>query len=76
MSDCMVQSAPVCLSTTGAARTSLMTVGHPLTGQKCPAEAKNDYPNIGVAFDASSRLRRAGIEWYHNELTTIPGLLM
>ncbi|CAE7642004.1 rglC [Symbiodinium sp. CCMP2456] len=41
-----------------------------VTGQKCPAEAKNDYPNIGVAFDASSRLRRAGIEWYHNELTT------
>eukprot|EP00439_Symbiodinium_sp_Y106_P055851 s672_g7.t2 len=41
-----------------------------VTGKKCPAEAKNDYPNIGVAFDASSRLRRAGIEWYHNELTT------
>lgn len=31
--------------------------------------AGNDYANIGVAFDASSRLRRAGLEYYHEKLT-------
>ncbi|CAE7253035.1 rglC [Symbiodinium sp. CCMP2592] len=36
-----------------------------ITGLECPPEAKNDWANIGVAFDASSRLRRAGIEYYH-----------
>ena len=39
-----------------------------ITGQECPQDAKNDWPNIGVAFDASSRLRRAGIEYYHATL--------
>lgn len=37
----------------------------------CPPgkDVKNDFANIGVAFDASSRLRRAGVEYYHNRLT-------
>lgn len=30
---------------------------------------KNDWKHIGVAFDASSRLRRAGIDFYHHRLT-------
>ena len=45
-------------------------------GQKCPNDAKNDYANIGVAFDASSRLRRAGIDFYHLELTKWLGCLL
>jgi len=36
--------------------------------QACPESTQNDFKNIGVAFDASSRLRRAGIFYYHNEL--------
>jgi len=31
----------------------------------CPDVLKNDFKNIGVAFDASSRLRRAGVDYYH-----------
>mmetsp|Transcript_116202 Transcript_116202/g.323616 ORF Transcript_116202/g.323616 Transcript_116202/m.323616 type:complete len:602 (-) Transcript_116202:142-1947(-) len=30
-----------------------------------PETLKNDFSVIGVAFDASSRLRRAGVEYYH-----------
>jgi len=37
-------------------------------GQACPESTQNDFKHIGVAFDASSRLRRAGILYYHNEL--------
>jgi len=37
-------------------------------GQACPEGTQNDFKNIGVAFDASSRLRRAGILHYHKEL--------
>ena len=32
-------------------------------------DLRNDYGNIGVAFDASSRLRRAGLEYYHKQLS-------
>jgi len=34
-----------------------------------PDGVANDFKNIGVAFDASSRLRRAGITYYHEELS-------
>eukprot|EP00913_Durusdinium_trenchii_P034946 g32688.t1 len=37
-----------------------------ITGKPCPADAKNDFSIIGVAFDSSSRLRRAGVEYYHD----------
>mmetsp|Transcript_77218 Transcript_77218/g.179087 ORF Transcript_77218/g.179087 Transcript_77218/m.179087 type:complete len:451 (+) Transcript_77218:88-1440(+) len=40
-----------------------------VSGLPLPQEAKNDNKNIGVAFDASSRLRRAGIDIYHWKLT-------
>jgi len=33
------------------------------------AASANDFKHIGVAFDASSRLRRAGITYYHEELS-------
>lgn len=39
------------------------------SGQQRPEDAKNNWASIGVAFDASSRLRRAGIEYYHGKLT-------
>jgi len=39
------------------------------SGLPCPATAKNDFKVIGVAFDASSRLRRAGIDFFHWRLT-------
>ena len=41
-----------------------------VTGLDCPQDAANDWKNIGVAFDASSRLRRAGVEFYHDRKTT------
>jgi len=34
-----------------------------------PEGAKNDFGSIGVAFDASSRLRRSGVDHYHWGLT-------
>ncbi|CAJ1356532.1 unnamed protein product [Effrenium voratum] len=40
-----------------------------VTGLDRPDDAKNDYSNIGVAFDASSRVRRAGLETYHQKLS-------
>mmetsp|Transcript_86593 Transcript_86593/g.240081 ORF Transcript_86593/g.240081 Transcript_86593/m.240081 type:complete len:454 (+) Transcript_86593:67-1428(+) len=40
-----------------------------VSGLPRPAELKNDFKVIGVAFDASSRLRRAGIDHYHWKLT-------
>lgn len=39
------------------------------TGCDKPADAAPDFKGIGQAFDASSRLRRAGIEYYHKSLT-------
>ena len=45
-----------------------------VTGMATPVDAKNDYANIGIAFDASSRLRRCGIDAYHWELTRTIGL--
>lgn len=40
-----------------------------VSGQKKPGDVKNDFTSIGVAFDASSRLRRAAISFYHWKLT-------
>lgn len=37
-----------------------------ITGQPCPKDVKEE--NVGVAFDASSRLRRAGVEYFHDRL--------
>eukprot|EP00931_Biecheleriopsis_adriatica_P022065 TRINITY_DN14280_c1_g1_i1.p1 TRINITY_DN14280_c1_g1~~TRINITY_DN14280_c1_g1_i1.p1 ORF type:complete len:567 (+),score=81.99 TRINITY_DN14280_c1_g1_i1:154-1854(+) len=42
-----------------------------VTGQDCPKECSDDFTHIGVAFDASSRLRRAGISYYHRELAKL-----
>lgn len=40
-------------------------------GDKPPEGLKVDYSKIGVAFDASSRLRRAGIEYFHEKFTDL-----
>eukprot|EP00418_Pyrodinium_bahamense_P072707 CAMPEP_0179097212 /NCGR_PEP_ID=MMETSP0796-20121207/44730_1 /TAXON_ID=73915 /ORGANISM="Pyrodinium bahamense, Strain pbaha01" /LENGTH=536 /DNA_ID=CAMNT_0020794949 /DNA_START=15 /DNA_END=1625 /DNA_ORIENTATION=+ len=40
-----------------------------LSGIPRPDALRNDFKVIGVAFDASSRLRRCGIEHYHRKLT-------
>eukprot|EP00435_Cladocopium_sp_Y103_P024365 s2242_g6.t1 len=37
-----------------------------ITGHPCPTDAKEE--DVGVAFDASSRLRRAGVEYFHDRL--------
>lgn len=39
-----------------------------ITGATLPSDATNDFTAIGVAFDSSSRLRRAGVEYYHDRL--------
>jgi len=40
-----------------------------VTNRPRPSGAKTNFQAIGVAFDASSRLRRAGLEYYHKKLT-------
>uniref|UniRef100_A0A7S4T5U0 Calcineurin-like phosphoesterase domain-containing protein n=1 Tax=Alexandrium monilatum TaxID=311494 RepID=A0A7S4T5U0_9DINO len=40
-----------------------------VSSMDCPETAKNDFKVMGVAFDASSRLRRAGIDFFHWRLT-------
>jgi len=37
-----------------------------VTGHPCPGDAANQ--DMGIAFDASSRVRRAGVEFYHRRL--------
>eukprot|EP00438_Fugacium_kawagutii_P005063 Skav200534 [mRNA] locus=scaffold676:18384:23166:+ [translate_table: standard] len=39
-----------------------------ITDMPRPESATDDFKVIGVAFDASSRLRRAGVEYYHHKL--------
>lgn len=51
---------------TGLGRGAPETWFEVITGKPCPADAKNDFSIIGVAFDSSSRLRRAGVEYYHD----------